>query len=256
MDYFAISFHQILYFAAVFFLASFVKGTSSFGYNLVATPLLALAMGLKQSIATLMLPNLLMDVVFVFRRGGIRPRQLTDLKWFYVGAFPAIYLGTKLIVAGSPSLLLLFLGCSTLFYVALSLGREPIRLKKENRPPRDVFLGGLYGGFLGVTNAAGPVAAIYLTARGQTKADFVKNFALISLVTKAVQFSTISYYQILSVQTAVLSLVMMVPLTAGFLAGIKMQNRLSETQFNQVILVLLGATALGLIWQGAVKLWF
>jgi uncharacterized membrane protein YfcA len=75
-------------------------------------------------------------------------------------------------------------------------------------------------------------------------------------VTKAVQFSTISYYQILSVQTAVLSLVMMVPLTAGFLAGIKMQNRLSETQFNQVILVLVGATALGLIWQGAVKLWF
>jgi uncharacterized membrane protein YfcA len=204
-------------------------------------------MGLKQSIATLMLPNLLMDVVFVFRRGGIRPHQLTDLKWFYVGAFPGIYLGTKLIVAGSPSLLLVFLGCSTLFYVALSLGREPIRLKKENRPPRDVFLGGLYGGFLGVTNAAGPVAAIYLTARGQTKAD---------LVTKAVQFSTISYYQILSVQTAVLSLVMMVPLTAGFLAGIKMQNRLSETQFNQVILVLVGATALGLIWQGAVKLWF
>jgi uncharacterized membrane protein YfcA len=49
---------------------------------------------------------------------------------------------------------------------------------------------------------------------------------------------------------------MMVPLTAGFLAGIKMQNRLSETQFNQVILVLVGATALGLIWQGAVKLWF
>jgi uncharacterized membrane protein YfcA len=256
MDYLAISFHQILYFAAVFFLASFVKGTSSFGYSLVATPLLALAVGLRQSIATLMLPNLLMDVVFVCRRGGIRPRQVTDLKWFYLGAFPTIYLGTKLIVAGSPSLLLLFLGCSTLLYVALSLGREPIQLKKENRPPRDAFLGGLYGGFLGVTNAAGPVAAIYLTALGQTKADFVKNFALISLVTKAVQFSTISYYQILSVQTALLSLVMMVPLGACFLAGIKMQDRLSETQFNHVILLLLGATALGLIWQGAVKLWF
>jgi uncharacterized membrane protein YfcA len=256
MDYFAISLHQILYFAAVFFLASFVKGTSSFGYSLVATPLLALAVGLKQSIATLMLPNLLMDVVFVCRRGGIRPHQVSDLKWFYVGAFPAIYLGTKVVLAGSPSLLLFILGCATLLYVALSLGREPIQLQEGNRPSRDTFLGGLYGGLLGVTNAAGPVAAIYLTARGQSKGDFVKNFALISLLTKAVQFSTISYYQILNAQTALVSMVMLLPLAAGFVVGIRMQDRLSQSQFNHLILILLGATALGLIWQGAVKLWF
>ncbi|HEY7557492.1 MAG TPA: sulfite exporter TauE/SafE family protein [Candidatus Binatia bacterium] len=254
MDYFALTSYQALYFAGVFFLASFVKGTSSFGYSLVATPLLALSVGLKQSIATLMLPNLLMDLIFICRRGGVKPRQLADLKWFYVGAFPTIYLGTKIVVTGSPSFLLFFLGCTTLAYVALSALREPIMLEKGTHPPRDAFLGGLYGGFLGVTNAAGPVAAIYLTALGQTKSDFVKNFALISLLTKAVQLSSISYYQILSVQTALLSLLMLVPLGAGFLAGIKMQDQLSESQFNQIILLMLAATGIGLIWQASGEL--
>ena len=251
MDYFHLSHYQIFYFVTVFFLASFVKGTSSFGYSLVATPLLALSVGLKQSIATLMLPNLIMDLIFICRRGGVKASQIADMKWFYLGAFPAIYLGTKIVVSGSPSLLLFFLGCTTLLYVALNTLREPIRLKKGIRPSRDASLGALYGGFLGLTNAAGPVAAVYLTARGQIKADFVKNFALISLLTKAAQFSSISYYQILSVQTALLSLLMMVPLGAGFWAGIKMQDRLSESQFNRIIMLMLGVTGLWLSWQGA-----
>jgi len=48
--------------------AAFIKGAVAFGFPLVATPLLALAVGVKTAVAVSILPNIVMDSVQLVRR--------------------------------------------------------------------------------------------------------------------------------------------------------------------------------------------
>src|SRR5258705_10903820 len=75
--------------------AAFVKGAVSFGFPLVATPLLALALGVKTAVAVSILPNIVMDSVQLVRRGQALA-TVRRMLWLILFSMGGMWLGTRL----------------------------------------------------------------------------------------------------------------------------------------------------------------
>src|SRR2546428_7227148 len=90
-----------LFSAAAVLLAALVKGAISFGFPPLATPLLALVMDVKSAVAVLIIPNIVMDALQLFRLGNFAAlaRRMTVLTLF--GADGPV-LGNWLLVLMSP----------------------------------------------------------------------------------------------------------------------------------------------------------
>ena len=90
-----------LFSAAAVLLAALVKGAISFGFPPLATPLLALVMDVKSAVAVLIIPNIVMDALQLFRLGDFAAvaRRMAVLTLF--GAVGTV-LGTWLLVLMSP----------------------------------------------------------------------------------------------------------------------------------------------------------
>ncbi len=84
--------------AAVFLLASFVKGTTGMGFPLIATPMVALLVDIKTAYAVLVLPNILMDMLQILR--GRLPWALwRRLFWLLGTTVVGVFLGTRILIS-------------------------------------------------------------------------------------------------------------------------------------------------------------
>ena len=62
-------------------VAAFVKGTTGFGFPLIATPTVALLLDIRTAVTILIIPNLVMDIALVFR-GGLPYAAFRRFAWF------------------------------------------------------------------------------------------------------------------------------------------------------------------------------
>src|SRR5437016_8364607 len=99
--------------------AAFVKGAVAFGFPLVATPLLALVVGVKTAVAVSIIPNIVMDCVKLVRRGqalGTVRRLFSLIAFSMVG----MWLGTHLLAVMPVRVATLVLGVFVLAFAAIS----------------------------------------------------------------------------------------------------------------------------------------
>jgi uncharacterized membrane protein YfcA len=232
--------------AAALLLAAFVKGASGMGFPLIATPMVALLLDIRIAITILIIPNLVMDVTQVFRR-GFPLAVLRRFGWFCVLTVAGVFLGTKVLVTLPLWALNLCLGAMVLVFVVSSwlhfeFAVSP-RLEKILNFPM-----GFIGGFLnGMTNAAGPALAIYLYNLKLKKADFIKSISTMFIVTKLSQLAAVSTWNLFNISTLVLSLGVTLFVLLGFRAGLKAQDRINQHNFNRGLLLLLFVIGLTLI---------
>jgi uncharacterized membrane protein YfcA len=230
-------------------VASFVKGSVAFGFPLVATPLLALALGVKSAVAVSILPNIVMDVVQVARRGGVRGslRRVAGLLLF---GFAGVVLGTRLLAILSPRAALGVLGVVVLVFVLLSfLGlapRVPARWERWLSPPVGL-LAGLLGG---LTNVPGTPLVIYFHALGMDKGEFVRTVALCFLTYKVVQLGATAWYGLLTGTLLLASVALTLVGLGGFALGLSVQDRMPERTFDRAVLALLGGLGVWLAVEG------
>src|SRR2546430_16034513 len=112
-----------LFSAAAVLLAALVKGAISFGFPPLATPLLALVMDVKSAVAVLIIPNIVMDALQLFRLGDF---AAVGRRMAGVALFRAVgtWLGPLLPVLMSPRAAPLALGAVALLVVLLGLIRR------------------------------------------------------------------------------------------------------------------------------------
>lgn len=234
--------------AAVLLLAAFVKGTSGMGFPLIATPMVALLLDIRTAVVILIIPNLLMDATQIFR-GSLSIEIFRRFKWLLLWTVLGVFLGTKVLVMLPAWILNLTLGVTVLAFVAWSMLRVEFsispRLEKNLSP-----VVGIVGGFLnGMTNAAGPVPAIYLYSLKLSKVEFIKSIATIFIVTKLSQLAAVSTWNLFDRATLELSLGVTLFVLAGFYLGLKAQDRVNQATFNRALLAILFAIGVVLIWR-------
>ncbi len=233
---------------AALLLAAFVKGTSGMGFPLIATPMVALLLDIRTAVVILIIPNLLMDATQIFR-GSLSVEIFRRFKWLLLWTILGVFLGTKVLVMLPSWILNLTLGLTVLAFAAWSLLRVEFhisgRLEKILSP-----VVGIVGGFLnGMTNAAGPVPAIYLYSLKLPKVEFIKSIATIFIVTKLSQLAAVSTWNLFDRATLELSLAVTLFVLAGFYLGLKAQDRVNQETFNRALLVILFVIGVVLIWR-------
>ena len=223
---------------AALLVAAFVKGTTGFGFPLIATPTVALLIDIRTAVTILILPNLFMDVAQVFR-GGLPYATFRRFAWLLLLTVVGVFLGTKVLATLPLWMLNLCLGIMVLLFVLSTSVSLEFRISSR----AEKFLSpvaGLIGGFLnGMTNAAGPSLAIYLYSLRLEKRDFIKSIATIFIITKASQLAAVSTWNLLNRGTLLLSLGVTLLVLLGFYAGLKTQDRVNQQTFNNTLRILL-----------------
>ena len=98
-----------------------------------------------------------------------------------------------------------------------------------------------------MTNAAGPILAIYFYSLKLEKRNFVKSVATIFMITKAAQLVAVSTWNLFNWNTLTLSLQVVLFTLIGFFAGLKTQDRVNQTNFSRGLMVLLAIIGVILI---------
>ncbi|MFQ5684122.1 MAG: sulfite exporter TauE/SafE family protein [Candidatus Binatia bacterium] len=242
-------FDQTTLLVAVFLLlAAYVKGTTGMGFPLIATPMVALLLDIRVAIVILIIPNILMDITQIFRR-GFPSAVFQRFAWLFLLTIIGVFLGTKVLVILPLWILNLALGIMVLGFVASNLSRFGIHVSPLWEP---VFspVAGLISGFLnGVTNAGGPALAIYLYSLNLSKTEFIKSISSIFLITKISQLVAVSTWNLFAPQTLYLSLEVTLFVLLGFYAGLKTQDRVNQQTFNRALLTFMCVMGVTLVFR-------
>ena len=227
-------------------LAAFVKGTTGMGFPVIATPTVALLLDIRTAVTILIIPNLVMDLTQIFR-GRLPYEIFRRFSGMFLSTVIGVFLGTMVLASLPLWILNLTLGIIVLSFVAANFFRPEFHIPPHQERKLSPLMG-LIGGFLnGMTNAAGPVLAIYLYSLRLPKVDFVKSIATIFIVTKTSQLVAVSTWNLLNASTLKLSLTVTLVVLAGFYAGLKTQDWVNQRLFNRGLLTLLFVIGLVLI---------
>ena len=224
--------------ALALLLAAFVKGTTGFGFPIIATPTVALLLDIRTAVTILILPNLVMDIAQMFR-GGFPRAVLRRFAWMLALTIIGVFLGTKVLVMLPLWVLNLCLGVMVLLFVLSSLLRVEFTISSQAESLLSPAVGLLSGFLNGMTNAAGPSLAIYLYSLKLRKLDFIKSIATVFVLTKASQLVAVSTWNLFGWTTLLLSLEVTLFILLGFYAGLKTQDRVNQRTFNRGVLIFL-----------------
>jgi hypothetical protein len=130
------------------------------GFPLIATPTVALLLDIRIAVTILILPNLLMDITQVFRDGFPYP-ILQRFKSMIGLTIIGVFLGTMVLVLLPLWALNLCLGIMVLVFVTSNLLKLDFTIPPAAEKILSPMVGFLSGFLNGMTNAAGPVLAIY-----------------------------------------------------------------------------------------------
>jgi uncharacterized protein len=234
---------------AALLVAAFVKGTTGFGFPLIATPMVALLLDIRTAITILILPNILMDVAQIFR-GSFPAAIIRRFKWLLILTVLGVFLGTKVLVMLPLWALNLSLGIMVLAFVASNYFRFETAISPRLERVSSPFVGLAVGFLNGMTNAAGPVLASYLYSLKLPKTEFVRSISTIFMITKISQLVAVSTWNLFTFETLRLSAGVTVFVLLGFYFGLKTQERVNQKTFNRALLVILFAIGVMLVARG------
>ena len=227
-------------------LAAFVKGATGLGFPLIATPMVALLLDIRIAITILILPNLFMDITQVFR-DGFPDAVLRRFKSMIGLTIIGVFLGTMVLVMLPLWALNLCLGIMVIVFVLSNLLKFDFAISPAAEKTLSPFVGLLSGFLNGMTNAAGPILAIYFYSLKLEKRNFVKSVATIFMITKAAQLIAVSTWNLFDWNTLTLSLQVVLFTLIGFFAGLKTQDRVNQKTFSRGLMVLLSIIGVILI---------
>lgn len=237
--------------AVAVLVASLVKGAIGFGFPLIATPLLALAVDVRTAVAVLLVPNIAMDVVQVARRGAIAAtvRRL----WLVLAAgVVGMTLGTRLLVHLDPRVATGVLGGCLLVFVAINRRRVPLRVPAGWEPWLSPVVGVVAGVIGGVTNVPGPPLVLYYYALGMEKHEFVRSVSLTFVTYKLVQLGAAAQFGLLSWRLLGISVGLTVLGFGAFALGLRVQDRLLQGTFDRLVLAAVGLLGTWLLLRSLV----
>jgi uncharacterized membrane protein YfcA len=162
--------HTTLYVLLIVFAATFIRSAIGFGEALVAVPLLAAVVPVRQAAPLAVLMSITVAAVVVAQ--DWKKIHLRSAAWLVLPTLAGIPVGLLLLTHGPERLVTAILAILILAFAVYSLiGRAPMELKRDSRPWLLTcgFLAGVLGGAYGVN---GPPLVIYGAMRRWTAQHF------------------------------------------------------------------------------------
>lgn len=242
---------RTLFVGVALLIAAYIKGTTGMGFPLIATPMVTLLLDIRTAITILIIPNIVMDVTQALR-GRVSAAVFRRFAGMFLLIILGVFLGTKVLVTLPLWILNLALGLTVLAFVVSSFLRFDFQVSPRLERYLSPWVGLLTGFVIGVTNAGGPVIAIYLYGLKLPKRDFIKSIASIFIINKVSQLVAVSTWNLFTAERLVLSLQVTLFVLLGFYLGLKTQDRINQQNFNRVLLALLFVIGVTLVLRSLV----
>ena len=245
---FGVANELLLVFAAIFFFAAFIHGSTAFGFPMVATPLLALISDIHTAILLTLIPTFIVNIVTISSEGGVRDAIRQHLPLALL-AMVGAGVGTVILIVSSPEIFEALLGISIIAYLIAT--RINIRFHWIAAYPRfSRLLFGLAAGVLGgLTNVMAPVLIIYALESGYDKRQLIQASNMCFMSGKIIQLILFTAHGSFSVSELSISLVMIVFVGLALFVGLKIRRRISPDRYMQVLRAFLLVLSLSLLWK-------
>ena len=235
-----------LLFAVALLTGGLVKGALGVGLPLVAVPLLSLGMPPHLAIALLVVPVLASNFWQAVEGGRLVP-SLQRFGGLIAAQFLATVLTVRMTLALSASQLSAMLAGAVLLAVALMAWKPTLQISASRERAVGVGVGLLSGLLGGVSSLTGPVIITYLMALRLRRDEFVGSISIIYLSAALPLYGAMLLFGRLGPTELTWSLLALVPMAAGLLAGKALRQHLDDNRFRRVLLVFLIVLAILLL---------
>jgi uncharacterized membrane protein YfcA len=226
-------------------LAAFVHGAFGFGFPLVSTPLLVLAMDMRAAVLLTLIPTVSINLVSIF--GERHWREALRAFW-PIPAFTIVgsFMGTQVLLAVDPEPFRLLLALVLVGYLVTD---RFTRSERERRaPPWVMALLGLGLGLLaGLVNIFAPVLVVYALYTRMPPTLMVATFNLSFLTSKSGQIAGFLVNGAFDAGTLETVLVVLPAVLLSLWLGMRVRRRIDTATYERLLRYALWVIALVLV---------
>ena len=232
----------------VFLIAGIVKGSIGMGLPLVSLTLLSLYFSPRLAMMLIIVPTLVTNFLQYYRSADKVDMVLSN-KYLLVSLLVCTFIFSYFSFSLEQKTLSFLLGLMvftftlyrwTGFSLSFGLGFDKII---------QVVSGAIIGTAAGFTHVWAPTIAILLLIRKANKDQFVGLTGLYIFVGSLGLFSTHYFFELLDIQTLILSTLMIFPSVFGFLLGEKIRSFISEKLFETFLMFFLLFASINLLYE-------
>ena len=237
--------------AGVAFLGAFAQGVTGFGSALVAMPLLALVIGVRDAAALVALLSLAINAALLLPARRALPWRLVGP--LLAGSAAGIPVGVFFLAGADPRLAQALLGVTLVATsAALLLARRPSAPPAGGSSGGAAFAVGALAGLVGgAFNANGPVIALYAAGRGWRQRETHAAMQLYFLASGLAIVALHGAGGITSRRSLLAALFSLPFLGAGSLAGWAVHSRVDEGRYRLLLRLSLLAAGAALLLTAA-----
>jgi len=247
----AVSLFFIVVAGGVALFAGVIKGITGFAMPMILISGLSTITTPELALAGLILPTVVTNVWQALREGLRAAVEAMRAFWIYLGiVLVMIMVSAQLVQVLSDRVLFLLVGIPVCGFAVLQLVGWRPTIAPSARRAFEVVIAALAGFFGGISGIWGPPTVLYLTALDTPKALQVRIQGVIYGLGSVVLMVAHIRSGIFNGETAMFSAALLVPALVGLMIGFRVQDRIDQTLFRRITLMVLVVAGLNLIRRG------
>jgi len=226
---------QIFFGIMVIFMAAMTQGATSFGFSLIAIPLLGLMFPLQVAVPILMIYSLILNSVILYNiREHVQLKKIIVLVIFGMVGTP---FGVYLLKVLEENTLKLLVGIIIVLVAGVNFSGYHFKVKNE----RAAFIPvGIASGLLnGSVSLGGPPIVLFLNNQKVKKQIFRGNLTLYFWIINLFSIPTYFFSGLITTEVLSYSVYLFPGLILGTLIGINIGNRVEEQLFKRISMSLI-----------------
>lgn len=210
------------------------------GLPTVSLVLLTVAIDLPSAMALLLMPSFVTNVWQAVVGGHLA--FIIARQWpFLIAATLSVWIGAMVFSRVDTSLMSALLGLLVVTYAISNLAGIKLRIERDQKniagPLPGVLFGTINGVFTGMTGSFVVPGVMYLQAIGLSRDVLIQAMGVLFTVSTVALALALQRNQILNSQLGLLSLLAVMPAIVGMIAGQRLRQHLSESQFKSVFFI-------------------
>jgi hypothetical protein len=226
---------DFLFASLIILLASIVQGATSFGFSLLALPLLGLLFELKIVVPTLVVFSLVLNLIILVKL-KMKP-HLKEIGLLTLFAVICIPIGVQLLIVVSESSLKL---CVSILLIVISLIMiSGIKINIKNKKVSYILTGILSGILNGAVSLSGPPVVVLLANDDKNKNEFRSNLTFLFVILNVVTIALYLKRGLFENQELINMIYLLPVMVIGTFIGIHLGNKIDDAKFKKLVLILL-----------------